>query len=99
MIDEQVVEIFKRYYTLLQRDNPINNDSAIQAAATLTQAHILKEELNILSTPSPWPQPHDYTYKIEDISRNIQDLRQEMVSINYNFIEKMDKLIEILKDN
>jgi len=100
MVDSQVVELFNKYYHALKRDNPNNMEAAIQAAAVLTQTHILKEQLISLSNDITAPSANyaaDYSYKFDDISIKLNNINSTFEDAKRDVVSACDDLARAIR--
>ena len=98
MINENIVEVYKRYYTFLMA-NTDNKGEVMIAAANMTQAHFFKEGITNLrhEIVTSIPAQTNLEYKIEKLTHPIKDLSNDIRVIKDHFYEVIDVLKKINK--
>jgi len=97
-IDTDILGLFNKYYTFLKRDNPNNQQDALQAAVTLTQIQILKESFSHI-IPQPQFIPPSYTYEFQTLNDNFKDLNNKFEDAKMDVVrscEEITKAINLL---
>jgi len=94
-IDTEILELFKKYYTLFKRDHPNNTTEALHAASMLTQAQIIKQGF-IDNKPYTQPIPN-YSFDLQIISSEIKNINSSFEQAKNDVIDACDRLNNSIK--